>query len=91
MHDSIVITHAIDDAPRVSLVQDLLGIERVRVGSVGRWRRERGSGLDESWCLDRLGLGSDVGIFAFLLLDLDGWYLSRVAVALRAISDFLDC
>jgi hypothetical protein len=74
----------------VSLVQDLLGIERVRVGSVGGWRGKRGSGLDESWCLDRLGLGPNVGILAFLLLNLDGWYLSRMAVALRAISDFLN-
>jgi hypothetical protein len=75
----------------VSLVQDLLGIERVRVGGIGGWRRKRGSGLDESWRLDRLGLGPNVGIFAFLLLDLDGGEIPRIALALRAITNFLDC
>jgi hypothetical protein len=74
----------------VSLVQDLLGIERVRVGGVGRWRGKRGSGLDESRCLDRLGLGPNVGIFAFLFLDLDDWYFPGDAVAVRMISDFLE-
>jgi len=73
----------------VSLVQDLLGIERVRIGGVGGRRRKRGSGLDEVRCLDRLSLGSNIGILAFFLLDLDDGYLSRVAVALRAVSNFL--
>jgi len=73
----------------MSLVQDLLSIERVRIGGVGGWRGKRGSGLDESRCLERLGLGANVGILAFFLLDLDNGYLARVAVALRAVSDFL--
>jgi len=73
----------------VSLVQDLLGIERVRIGGVGGWRGKRGSGLDEVRCLEEFGLGPNIGILAFFLLDLDDGCLPRVAVALRAVSNFL--